>query len=109
MRSGSRARRPGVGPEHGAEGSTGTAIVARGRTDSGLAEPLLVRAPEAARLCGLAGRTWRRSAAAGRVPAPLKLGGAVLWRVVELRAWVAAGTPPRERWEAMRAAQDGRQ
>ena len=102
----SRARRLGAGPEHGAEGTMGTTIIARGRTGSGLAEPLLVRAAEAARLCGIAGRTWRRSAAAGRVPAPLKLGGAVLWRTDELREWVAAGTPPRERWEAMRAAQE---
>jgi predicted DNA-binding transcriptional regulator AlpA len=102
MHARSRTRRPGVGPEHGAEARHGD------RSTHGFraTEPFLVRATEAARLCGIAGRTWRRSAAAGRVPAPLKLGGAVLWRIAELRAWVEAGSPSRDRWEAMRSAQE---
>lgn len=64
------------------------------------AAPLLVRRREAARLCGVSPSTWDRLAAAGRTPAPLRLGGAVVWRVAELAAWVAAGMPPRAEWEA---------
>ena len=71
--------------------------------------PLLVRAAEAARLCGLSRATWHRLSAAGRVPAPLRLGGAVLWRAAELAEWCAAGCPDRRTWEALRPAQrDGR-
>jgi predicted DNA-binding transcriptional regulator AlpA len=67
--------------------------------------PLLVRAPAAARLCGVSRATWHRLAAAGRTPTPLRLGGAVLWRVAELAAWTAAGCPDRRAWEALRQAQ----
>jgi prophage regulatory protein len=67
--------------------------------------PLLVRAPAAARLCGVSRATWHRLAAASRTPAPLRLGGAVLWRVAELVAWTEAGCPDRRTWLALRAAQ----
>jgi predicted DNA-binding transcriptional regulator AlpA len=68
-------------------------------------EPLLVRAPGAARMCGMSLASWYRLAAAGRTPASLRLGGAVMWRIAELREWVAAGCPCRKTWEALRAAQ----
>jgi predicted DNA-binding transcriptional regulator AlpA len=67
--------------------------------------PLLVRAPEAARLCGVSRATWHRLAAAGRTPAPVRLGGAVLWRVDELRAWTEAGCPDRRTWDVLHSAQ----
>jgi predicted DNA-binding transcriptional regulator AlpA len=67
--------------------------------------PLLVRAAAAARLCGVSRATWHRLAAAGRTPAPLRLGGSVLWRVEELTAWCHAGCPDRRTWEALRDAQ----
>jgi predicted DNA-binding transcriptional regulator AlpA len=67
-------------------------------------EPLLVPAPEAARLCGVSEASWYRLRSAGKVPAPVRLGGRVLWRVEEdLRAWIAAGCPSRCEWEARRA------
>lgn len=31
---------------------------------------------------------------------PVKLGRRLLWRVADLKAWVAAGMPPRSRWQA---------
>jgi predicted DNA-binding transcriptional regulator AlpA len=66
--------------------------------------PLLVRRREAVRLCGLSPAGWDRLVSAGRTPAPIRLGSAVLWSTDELRAWVAAGCPDRRTWEALRAA-----
>ncbi|HEY7157901.1 MAG TPA: hypothetical protein VH575_28345 [Gemmataceae bacterium] len=68
------------------------------------APPLLVRRREAARLCGLSPASWDRLHVSGRCPAPVRLGGAVLWRVAELIAWTEAGCPDRETWAAIRAA-----
>src|SRR5690242_144520 len=62
--------------------------------------PLLVRRRDAARLCSLSPASWDRLNSAGLTPRPIKLGGAVLWRVEELRAWCEAGCPPRDEWEA---------
>jgi predicted DNA-binding transcriptional regulator AlpA len=64
--------------------------------------PLLIPAPEAARLSGVSPATWHRLAAAKKVPAPVRLGGRVLWRAAELREWIAAGCPDRRTWEARR-------
>jgi predicted DNA-binding transcriptional regulator AlpA len=89
-------------------GAADTPVPAREPAASNL-PPLLVRAAAAARLCGLSRATWHRLVAAGRTPAPVRLGGAVLWRVEELRRWVDCGCPSRHEWEALRAAQrDGR-
>ncbi len=70
--------------------------------------PLLVRRREAARLCGVSPASWDRLRSAGRTPAPIRLGSAAVWRVEELRAWVAAGCPDRQTWKAMCAAGDAR-
>jgi len=35
----------------------------------------------------------------GKLPRPLKIGGAVRWRLDEIRAWLAAGCPNRQEWE----------
>jgi predicted DNA-binding transcriptional regulator AlpA len=52
--------------------------------------------------CGV--RTVRTWDAAGKLPAPVRIGGRVVWRVSEIRAWLDAGAPDRETWEARRAA-----
>jgi predicted DNA-binding transcriptional regulator AlpA len=62
--------------------------------------PLLVGRRDAARLCGLSIATWDRRYSAGDTPAPVRLGGRVLWRADELRSWVGAGCPARRTWEA---------
>jgi excisionase family DNA binding protein len=66
--------------------------------------PLLVDARRLARLlcCGV--RTVRAWDAAGKLPAPVKIGGRVLWPVEEVKAWVRAGCPCRAEWSARRAA-----
>lgn len=45
-----------------------------------------------------------RDQAAGRLPAPVYLGGSRLWRRAEVEAWVAAGCPDAVQWKAIRAA-----
>jgi predicted DNA-binding transcriptional regulator AlpA len=52
--------------------------------------------------CGV--RTVRTWDAAGKLPAPVRIGGRVVWRVSEIGAWLAAGAPDRETWAALRAA-----
>jgi predicted DNA-binding transcriptional regulator AlpA len=69
--------------------------------------PLVADARRLARLlcCGLRSiRTWD---AAGKLPRPIKLGVRVVWVLSEIRAWLAAGAPPREEWEAMKRVQGG--
>jgi predicted DNA-binding transcriptional regulator AlpA len=71
--------------------------------------PLLVPADVAGPMCGRSVASWWRDHAAGRIPAPVKLGGRTLWRVAELRAWVEAGCPDRRTWEALRRSKGGLQ
>jgi predicted DNA-binding transcriptional regulator AlpA len=66
------------------------------------AEPALVSAKVAARLCGISRASWERLHAAGKIPAPVRLGTRVLWRVEELRRFIQAGCPPG--WRAVEAA-----
>lgn len=63
---------------------------------------LTLPAADAARLCGISRASWFKLRAADRVPAPIRLGGCVRWRVDELHAWLDAGAPPRPTWERMR-------
>jgi len=58
-------------------------------------EPLLASSSEAARLCGVSKRYWLSLSSAGKIPAPVRLGTRVLWRVDELREWVAGGCKAR--------------
>jgi predicted DNA-binding transcriptional regulator AlpA len=63
---------------------------------------LLLRAAEAARLCGTSVRTWRNWDIAGKIPQPVRVGRKIFWRPEELKAWIAAGCPDRLTWEAIR-------
>jgi prophage regulatory protein len=69
--------------------------------DDSAFQPLLLSAEVAARMCGRSEASWWRDHAAGRIPAPIKLGGRTLWRAEELRRWVENGCPPRSVWEAL--------
>ena len=40
---------------------------------------------------------------AGRLPLPFRIGSSVRWDRAELTAWVAAGAPSREKWQAIKA------
>jgi predicted DNA-binding transcriptional regulator AlpA len=48
---------------------------------------------------------WVRTLdAAGKLPAPVRCAGRVLWIRSEIEAWLNAGAPDRETWTAMRDA-----
>ncbi len=70
-------------------------------------EILLVPADVAGPMCGRSKASWWRDHAAGRIPAPVKLGGSTLWSIEELRRWVAHACPSRKTWEALRRAKGG--
>lgn len=53
--------------------------------------------------------TLDKDIASGRIPAPcFRLGRSPRWRRAEIDAWMAAGGPPRDEWEAMRRHGDGK-
>ena len=62
-------------------------------------DKLLVNAEQAAEMCSKSLRTWRTWDAGGLIPRPMRIGRSTLWRIDELRAWTAAGCPPRQEWE----------
>lgn len=66
--------------------------------------PLVADARRLAAMLGVGLRTVRTWDAAGRLPAPVRIGGRVVWRVDELRDWLDAGAPNRDRWAAIRVA-----
>lgn len=63
-------------------------------------ERLALSAKETALLLGISQRHLWAMHSAGRVPEPIRLGRSVRWRRDELRAWLDAGAPVRDRWEA---------
>lgn len=65
--------------------------------------PLVADARRLARLLCVGLRTVRTWDAAGKLPAPARCGGKVLWIVADIRAWLAAGCPDRATWETRRA------
>jgi excisionase family DNA binding protein len=64
-------------------------------------EKLLLRAAEVASALGIGKRHLAALNSSGRLPRPIRLGRAVRWRADEIRAWLAAGAPSRDRWEQM--------
>ena len=69
--------------------------------------PLLLDARQAAALCGVSERTWWTLSSANKTPMPVRLGNRTLWPAVGpcgLEAWVAAGFPTRDRWNATKGA-----
>jgi predicted DNA-binding transcriptional regulator AlpA len=53
---------------------------------------------------GISRRSVCTLAAAGKLPASVRLGGRVVWYLPEVRAWLKAGAPDRQTWEAVKAA-----
>lgn len=66
--------------------------------------PLVVDARRLAAMLCAGTRTVRTWDAAGTLPSPVRIGGRVVWRMEEIRAWLDAGAPDRETWAAMVAA-----
>lgn len=61
----------------------------------------LLTAEQAARYCGMSRPAWYKRVSAGYVPRPIKIGSLSRWRSEELRAWIAAGCPSRDKWDAL--------
>ncbi len=38
----------------------------------------------------------------GKIPAPIRIGGAVRWSEQEISDWLAAGAPNRKTWQALK-------
>ena len=51
---------------------------------------------------GVSLRHIRRMDASGQIPRGVRLGRAKRWIVADIEAWLNAGSPSRERWEAMK-------
>jgi predicted DNA-binding transcriptional regulator AlpA len=62
----------------------------------------LLDSRQTAHKLGISRATLYRRHNGGHVPKPMRLGGCVRWRRSELEAWIAAGMPPRLKWEQMR-------
>lgn len=72
-------------------------------TQTQSSERLAIPAMEAAKLLGISERhLWALSTSA-RLPRPIRLGRSVRWNRAELQEWLAAGAPPRDRWEKIKA------
>ncbi len=68
-------------------------------------QPLAIRAKELAALLGVSLRQVWRLSSSGKLPKPVRLGGSVRWRRNEIIAFLEAGCPDRQSWEAMRNAE----
>jgi predicted DNA-binding transcriptional regulator AlpA len=64
------------------------------------AEPLpeLLTAEQAWNLCALSKSAWYKARSSGKIPAPVRIGGALRWRRDEMRDWLREGCPPVCRW-----------
>ena len=63
-------------------------------------DPLTVRPKVAARMLGIARKTLDTLNNAGKTPAPLRIGGSVVYRTADLAEWVRLGCPDRAEYEA---------
>jgi predicted DNA-binding transcriptional regulator AlpA len=69
------------------------AVTNEERTASPETPLLLLSAETLANCLQISLRTLWRMRSAGRLPPPIRLGGAVRWRAADIEAWVAAGCP----------------
>lgn len=65
-------------------------------------EPVLLSLRDLCKLLGRSSAALERDIACGRLPEPIRLGGARKWRKAEILAWVEAGCPCQKEWAAIR-------
>ena len=54
----------------------------------------LISADELARRLAISKRSLWRLRSAGELPQPIRLGGAIRWRLEDITKWIADGCPP---------------
>jgi predicted DNA-binding transcriptional regulator AlpA len=59
----------------------------------------LLTAKTLGQILSLSKRQVHRLNSLGKIPVPLRIGGAVRWSAEEISAWLAAGAPDRKLWE----------
>lgn len=61
-------------------------------------DPLLLNAVKTAEVLDIARSTLYQWDEQGRIPQPVRIGARIYWRYDELKNWIAAGAPAREKW-----------
>lgn len=62
--------------------------------------PKLLSPQQVADICGVHRTTVWRWNSRGLLPSPLQISDhTTRWRASEIRAWIAAGCPPRRKWQ----------
>ena len=64
----------------------------------------LLSAKTLGEMLNLSKRQVFRLNSCGKIPAPIRIGGAVRWSADEISAWLAASAPDRRTWEVMKNA-----
>lgn len=68
----------------------------------------LLTAKTLGQMLSLSKRQIFRLNSCGKIPAPLRIGGAVRWSAAEVSDWLAAGAPDRKTWQGRKEAGHGR-
>ncbi len=63
---------------------------------------ILLSASEAAALLGIGRSLFYSLHSEGKIPAPRRLGGRVLWSKQELEQWINNNCPNRQKWESIK-------
>ncbi len=66
----------------------------------------LLTAAALGEMLSLSKRQIFRLNSCGKIPAPLRIGGAVRWSAQECAEWLAAGAPDRKRWEQIKQVRE---
>ena len=72
--------------------------------DDGLGNVRMLNAKDLSLCLKVSTRQIHRMNRSALIPAPLLLGGCTRWSVIEVAAWLRAGSPPRNEWELLREA-----
>lgn len=62
----------------------------------------LLRDREVARVMGVSKSMIHKRNRMGLLPMPIRIGRVLRWDANEIQAWIDAGLPSREKWEAMK-------
>lgn len=66
----------------------------------------MYRVKQLAEILSLSKRQIHRLNSCGKIPAPIRIGGAIRWSEQEISDWLAAGAPDRRTWEQLKQVQE---